>query len=309
VTVRRAVLGAIVATWCLSAVWTGLAQEPAPIGRMVKVRNNLYVIPGEGGNTAVFVTRTGVVLVDTKLDGHGQELLDRVTALTDLPVTTIINTHAHPDHVGSNAFFSPTVDIVAHVETAAAMRRAAALAADPHALPDRTFTDMMAIGRGPDEVDVYYFGAAHTGGDAVVVFPGVRAMHAGDLFPWRLAPLVDRTSGGSAAAYPATLDQALRTITNVDAVIPGHGAVTTWTAFEEFASFTRAFVGSVQASRRAGRTASQALDAVTLPARLERYLDPAPQSGASAGAAGSARALASAFADAVYAEPPGASAR
>lgn len=300
--VRRAVLAAIVAMGCLSAAWTGLAQAPSPIGRMVKVRNNLYVISGEGGNTAVFVTRTGVVLVDTKLAGLGQALLDRVTAVTDLPVTTIINTHAHPDHVGSNAFFSPTVEVIAHVEGAAAMRRTPALAAEPHALPDRTFTDKLVIGRGPDEVDVYHFGAAHTGGDAVVVFPGVRAMHTGDLFPWRLAPVVDRDAGGSAAAYPETLDRALRGIANVDAVIPGHGDVTTWTAFEEFASFTRAFVRSVQASRRAGRTVSQALDEVTLPAGLERYLEAAPAQ-PELESSGSARVLAKAFADALFAEP------
>ncbi len=300
---RRAVLGAVVVAWCASAVWTVLAQEPPPppLGRMVKVRNNLYVIPGEGGNTAVFVTRTGVVLVDTKLGGHGQDLLDRVTALTDLPVTTIINTHAHPDHVGSNAFFSPTVEVVAHAGSAAAMRRMPALSAEPHALPDRTFTDRLVIGRGPDEVHLYHFGAAHTAGDAVVVFPAVRAMHTGDLFAGRLAPIVDRDAGGSAAAYPETLGKALRGIANVDAVIPGHGDVTTWTAFEEFASFTRGFVRSVQASRRAGRTPSQALDEVTLPAGLERYLDPAPQPGLESSA--SARSLAQAFADALYAEP------
>lgn len=297
---RRAVLGAILAIGCAPAAWTALAQEPAPLGRMVKVRNNLYVIPGEGGNTAVFVTRTGVVLVDTKFAGHGQELLDRVTALTDLPVTTIINTHAHADHVGSNAFFSPTVEVVSHVETAAAMRRMPALAAEPQALPDRTFADRLVIGRGPDQVDVYHFGAGHTAGDAVVVFPGVRAMHAGDLFAWRLPPLIDREAGGSAAAYPGTLDKALRGIVNVDAVIPGHGDVTTWTAFEEFASFTRNFVRSVQASRRAGRTASQALDELMLPAGLERYLDDTPRPEA---ASGSARTMAKALADAVYAEP------
>ncbi len=304
---RQAVLVAIVAVWCASAAWTGWAQAPSgAVGRMVKVRNNLYVIPGEGGNTAVFVTRTGVVLVDTKLAGHGQELLDRVTALTDLPITTIINTHAHPDHVGSNAFFSPSVDVVAHAGAAAAMRRAPDLAGEPHALPDRTFTDTLSIGRGPDQVDVYHFGAGHTGGDAIVVFPAVRAMHAGDLFAWRLPPLVDRNAGGSAAAYPDTLDRALRGITNVDAVIPGHGEVTTWTAFEEFASFTRAFVRGVQASRRAGRTAEQAVDEVSLPSGLERYVARESETGSgavpSAAATTSGRQLARLLADAVYAE-------
>ncbi len=59
----------------LAAAGAVLAQQPQqfePIGPIQKVRNNLFVIPGQGGNTAVFVTRRGVVLVDTKLTGNGQ---------------------------------------------------------------------------------------------------------------------------------------------------------------------------------------------------------------------------------------------
>ena len=70
--------------------------------------------------------------------------------------------------------------------------------------PDRTFRDRLTIGRGLDQVDLYYFGPAHTNGDAVVVFPAVRVMHTGDLFLWKGPPLVDVGSGGSGVAYPET---------------------------------------------------------------------------------------------------------
>jgi len=70
-----------------------------------------------GGNTAVFVTNDGVVVVDTKLAGWGQVLLDKIKTVTNKPVITIINTHTHGDHTGSNNMFPATVDIIAHENT------------------------------------------------------------------------------------------------------------------------------------------------------------------------------------------------
>ena len=55
-----------------------------------------------GGNTAVFVTSRGVTVVDTKVPGWGQPLIAKIKELTDKPVTTVINTHTHFDHVGGN---------------------------------------------------------------------------------------------------------------------------------------------------------------------------------------------------------------
>ena len=69
------------------------------------MKDNLYVLRGGGGNTAAFVTANGVVIVDTKNPGWGQPLLDKLKTLTDKPVTTIINTHTHYDHVSGNVDF------------------------------------------------------------------------------------------------------------------------------------------------------------------------------------------------------------
>src|SRR6187399_660255 len=106
---RSIALGALVA--CGLAM-TGLAaQQPqAQELQIEKVADNLYVILGNGGNTAAYVSGSGVVIVDTKLADNGQKILDKVKSVTDKPITHIINTHTHGDHVGSNDFFPPTVD-------------------------------------------------------------------------------------------------------------------------------------------------------------------------------------------------------
>jgi glyoxylase-like metal-dependent hydrolase (beta-lactamase superfamily II) len=258
---RRAFLTATLVL--LAAAGALVAQQPQqfePIGPILKVRNNLFVIPGQGGNTAVFVTRRGVVLVDTKLAGNGQAILDRVASVTDLPVTTVINTHSHFDHVGSNDAFPATVDVVTHENTRVTMAKDPAVKDIPAAMPDRTFKDRLTIGQGPDRVELYYFGAAHTNGDAFVVFPSVRTMHAGDVYPWKAAPFIDDANGGSPVALPDTLEALVKTVRDVDSVIPGHMPVATWANLVEFTQFNRQLLTTARAARAAGRSVDQAVN-------------------------------------------------
>ena len=77
-------------------------------------------------------------------------------------------------------------------------------------------------------IDLYYFGAGHTDGDAFVVFPSLRAMCVGDLMAWNMAPLIDPPTGGSVIALPDTLEKAVKGIRGVSLVIEGHGNVNSW---------------------------------------------------------------------------------
>src|SRR5215470_12154933 len=113
---RRRLLPAVV-VMCLAVDGTAAEQQRPripPTGAIKKVRDNLYVIPGAGGNTTVFVAQGGVVLVDTKLPNNGEPILKQVRTVTDKPVTMIINTHSHPDHIGSNDYFPASVEKVTH---------------------------------------------------------------------------------------------------------------------------------------------------------------------------------------------------
>ena len=202
-----------------------------PTGAIKNVRGNLHIVPGQGGNTTVFVTDAGVVLVDTKMPGNGEAIMKQVRTITDKPVSMIINTHSHPDHVGSNDYFQESVRVVTHVNTQKWMKANPKYAAIPAMMPDQTFTDKLTLGKGGDQIDLYYFGPGHTDGDAFVVFPALRAMAAGDIFAWSMGPLIDPGAGGSVVALPDTLEKALKGIPNVDTVIEGHGMVTTWERF------------------------------------------------------------------------------
>ena len=120
------------------------------------------------------------------------------------------------------------------------------VASNPAAMPDKTFTDRMTLGSGDDRIELYYFGAGHTDGDAFIVFPARRAMAAGDIFAWKMAPLIDPMAGGSVLALPGTLEQAMKGIANVDTVIEGHGDVNTWEGFRDYVLFNRALVDAAK---------------------------------------------------------------
>jgi glyoxylase-like metal-dependent hydrolase (beta-lactamase superfamily II) len=265
----------------------GRGQQP-PISSIDKVTDNLYMIQQQGGNTGVFITANGVVLVDTKNPNNGQAILDQVKTVTDKPVTHIINTHTHADHTGSNAQFPATVEIVTHENTAANMMKMKNFAEETtkHGLPDRTYKDRLTLLSGNDAIDLYYFGPAHTSGDTFVVFRNARVMHTGDAFASKAPPLIDANNGGSGLAYPDTLAKAAAGIKGVERIIPGHitgpNAVQTWQDFLDFGEFNRLYVQHARESLKAGKTPEQAAMDIKLPEKFKDY----PVTGGRGGAAG-----------------------
>jgi glyoxylase-like metal-dependent hydrolase (beta-lactamase superfamily II) len=245
------------------------------VGMIQKINDTLYWIPGAGGNTAVFITAKGVVLVDTKNPNNGEGILAQVKSVTDKPVTHIINTHTHGDHNGSNVYFPATVEIVTHEATAANMMKMKNFAEDStkHGLPDRTYKDRMELLSGNDAIDLYYFGPAHTNGDTLVVFRNARVMHAGDMFANQAQPLIDRNNGGSGIEYGETIGKAAKGIKNVQTVITGHNTMTTltWQDFVDYGEFNRLYLQHARESLKAGKTAEQAAMDLKLPEKFKNY--------------------------------------
>ena len=289
---RISVLGTLVLAGALTAA-VAAQQQPPPQPQpsvdnltVEKVKDNLWVIRGGGGNTAVFATAKGVTLVDTKNPGWGQPLLDKVKTLTDKPVTMVINTHVHYDHVSGNVAMPPTAEIVAHAYTEKHLDNpqpvAGITSTNPPAnvfkenpgkgLVKRSFTDKLTIGSGADQINLYYFGPAHTGGDAFVEFPAHRIMHAGDAFPNMGLPIMDKPNGGSGVEYANTIRKAAKGVPNIDAIINGHTAAQTSPAdMLRFADFVQEFVTTVQAGKKAGKTAEQVAKEWSTPAKYTGF--------------------------------------
>ena len=268
---RIAVLGVLIVAGGVAVVWQLTAQ--GNVAEIAQVKGNLYVITGGGGNTAAFVTGGGVVVVDTKNPEWGGAILDTIRTVTDKPVTMIINTHTHGDHVGSNVDFQLPIEFVAHANTKTNMERMEAFqsASGQRYLPSRTYENRLSVLDGDDRIELYYFGRGHTSGDSVVVFRALGVAHTGDLFAWKGVPYIDVGNGGSGVSYPRTVLAAAETIQGVDTVIPGHSDVTTWADFREFGEFNRDFLIAVERGLKEGKTAAAAAASLNLPSRYANY--------------------------------------
>jgi len=279
----------------LTAATYEARQPRSEIHSIEEVAENLYLLsnpppPAEqsmltGGNTVAFVTTYGVVLVDTKLEGYGQDILDLVATVTDKPVTTIINTHSHYDHSGSNTEFPDTVEFVAHENTRAQMARAtcdpvmncdAFQGENAKYLPATTFSGRKSLFDGADRIDLYHFGRGHTDGDTFVVFPAARTVHTGDMFQRMSLPFIDVANGnGSAVEFGSTLMRAADGLKNVDTVIAGHHTVTvSWDDFVNFSGFFNDVLLKAKQGIAAGQTVEQVVDAYVKPDRFGDFQAP-----------------------------------
>jgi glyoxylase-like metal-dependent hydrolase (beta-lactamase superfamily II) len=272
---RRIVLGTLVALGGLALTAAAMQQPPAGqqapmVVEIDKLKDNLFVMKGGGGNSSVFITAKGVIVVDTKNPGWGQPLLDAIKKVTNRPVTMIVNTHTHGDHVSGNVEFPAEVDIVTHANTAANMKEmrpnsSAAPTPNPRnifrenngkGLAKRTFTDKMTIGSGAEQIDLMYFGRAHTNGDAMVFFPAHRVLHIADVFPGNELPIMDSNNGGTGTGYADTLTKALAfTSKNADVIVNGHSNTTSTNAdLKNYIQFIRGYVTAVQEAKKAGKS-------------------------------------------------------
>jgi glyoxylase-like metal-dependent hydrolase (beta-lactamase superfamily II) len=294
---RTIVLGSILVLGALTLTARAVQQNPKPSASAIevdKLADNLYVLKalaaGAGGNTAVFVTASGVTVVDTKNPGWGQPLIEKIKTLTDKPITLIINTHTHGDHVSGNVEFPATVDVVSHENTKTnmtAMRPASFVAQPPAGPPPniftrnngtgmvkRTFKDTMAIGSGADRIELHYFGRAHTDGDAMVFFTAARVLHMADVFATKGLPGMDANNGGTGVGYANTLTKVadFADKNNIQTIVNGHYSSTTTRAdLREFIEYVRDFVKAAQDGKKSGHSVDEVAKAWKTPAKYAGY--------------------------------------
>jgi len=124
-------------------------------------------------------------------------------------------------------------------------------------------------------VELYYFGRGHTDGDAFVLFPTLRTLHAADIFSGKNVPLLDANNGGSAVEIAETLNKAYETLRSVDTIITGHSVQMTPADLKEYIAFNREFLADVRAAKKAGKTVDEVASSWKIPAKYVGYAEPA----------------------------------
>lgn len=250
--------------------------KPAAPVAIEPVKEGLYLLTGEGGNVAAYVTGDGVILVDNMFDRNHEGIVGAVASVTDEPIVYVLNTHQHDDHAGGDLKMLPFADVIAH-------RNVRANLSDiqepyyqdtpglPIGLPNMTFADEFVVHLGGKAVHAFWFGRGHTSGDIVVWFPDLGVIHTGDLFLGRRAPAggqaadrapganiyVDYAQGGSFLDWTVTLDRTLEL--DFDTVIPGHGPVSTKNDVARFRTDVEAMRDRIAALIEMGASKQQVL--------------------------------------------------
>jgi glyoxylase-like metal-dependent hydrolase (beta-lactamase superfamily II) len=183
-----------------------------------EIKDGVYVVSAGGYNSMFMATGEGVVVVDAP-PAIGDKIFAAVSVVTDEPVTHLIYSHAHKDHIGAGSVFdNDDVTIIAHRETAKILKERA----DPaRPVPDRIFTRQMNFMVGDQSIRLLYPGPYHQGGNAFVYLPDDRVLMAVDHVVPGGVPWKHLSNTPDVPAYEKSVDDLMAM--DFDVFVPGHG--------------------------------------------------------------------------------------
>lgn len=218
----------------------GGAQSPHAL-QLIAVQGNVHLLAGDVANVTVQIGPEGVLLVDSGSGERTEEILAAIRRHTDAPIRYILNTHAHPDHIGGNAVIradggtrgsalAEGPSIVAHENVLHAVGGMREMSTD--GWPTDTFlTPFEDLSFNDEPIRIEHHANAHTDGDSIVIFRRSDVISTGDLFVTTHYPIFDPESGGSIngvldglnAIIEWTVPRSLQEGGTM--VVPGHGRV------------------------------------------------------------------------------------
>jgi len=197
-----------------------------------KLRSNISVLEGSGGNIAVLTGPDGKVLVDAGIGVSRPQITKALADLGPAPITHLINTHWHFDHADGNAWLqSAGATIIAHENTRkhlSGIQRVEDwdynfLPLPPGGIPTDVFADEHNLKLNGTSIRLKYYGPAHTDSDIMVAFGEANIVHVADTFWNGIYPFIDYSTGGSIDGMIAACDATLSKTANDTIIIPGHG--------------------------------------------------------------------------------------
>ncbi len=196
-------------------------QEPPTIDPekgyfVVEIADGLYWLNDFAYQVMFLTTGKGVIVVDAP-PSMGENILNAIAEVTDEPVTHVIYSHIHKDHIGAAHIFPDTVTIIAHKDTATHL----AMKNDPNRpIPTVTFDDTYTLSVGGQILELSYVGAFHSKGDILIYTPQQKVLMAVDIFHPNHAPFKNFAITKDISNYISVHDKILEY--DLDAIISGH---------------------------------------------------------------------------------------
>ena len=240
--------------------------------KLIKVRNDIYMLQGKGGNIGLSFGNDGIFMIDDQYAEGIEQIQKDIKKKSDKPVRFLINTHFHPDHTGGNAAMAQTGAIIVSQENVrdrlkGAIKEETTKIPD-EALPMVTFKEDLTFYFNGEKIYVFHVHNAHTDGDSMIYFTRSNVLHAGDVFFNGTYPFIDVAHGGSLKGYIQALEQALLVINEDTKIIPGHGNVGTYRDLENTINMLSTIYKRVYSNYVNNRTEEQILN---MPSITEAY--------------------------------------
>ena len=236
-----------------------------------KLRNNISVLEGSGGNVAVLTGPDGKLLVDAGIGVSRPQLSKALAELGNEPIAHLINTHWHFDHADGNEWLQAAgAKIIAHENTRkhlSVVQRVEDwdynfLALPASAIPAEVFAKEHHLKLNGASIALNYYGPAHTDGDISVMFAEANVLHVGDMFWNDIYPFIDYSTGGSINGMIAASDANLAIANNDTIIIPGHGRpVSNKAELQGFRDMLVAIRDNVGNLKKQGRTRDETVAA------------------------------------------------
>jgi len=204
------------------------AQGPAPAEAtaFTELRRGVGVFTGNGGTIGYLVNGAGALAIDSQFPDTAQIVVAGLKERAPSGIAMLLNTHHHGDHTGGNQVFRGAVKRIVAQEQCIANHRRVAREAGTEAqqsFADLGFGESWAAVFGDDKVWGHYYGAGHTGGDAVYSFEKANVVHGGDLLFFRAHPNIDLPAGASAVNWIPVLEKMTRAHDDDTIYVFGHG--------------------------------------------------------------------------------------
>jgi glyoxylase-like metal-dependent hydrolase (beta-lactamase superfamily II) len=236
-----------------------------------KLRNDITILEGSGGNVAVLAGKDGLVMVDAGISVSRPRMTQALSALSSEPVTHLINTHWHFDHADGNAWIGEGgAKIIAHENTRKYLSQVQRVEdwdynfvpLERSGVPKHVFSKEHSLKLNGQSLTMKHYGPAHTDGDISVMFGEADVLHVGDTYWNGIYPFIDYSTGGSIDGMIAASDANLAASTGKTIIIPGHGnPVSNRAELQEFRDMLVAIRENVAALKRQGRSRDEAVAA------------------------------------------------
>lgn len=238
-----------------------------------EIRNGVGYFTEAGGTIGWLRSPEGWVIVDAQFPHSAAHLIAELSK-KESGFHLLINTHHHGDHTAGNIAFKGLVkDVYAH-ENALDHLREATKEANEMYFPTRVFKDTEIIATEAETIELSYYGAAHTDGDAIVHFQNANIVHMGDLVFNRRYPYIDKEAGADISSWIRILDQTRKRFDADTVFIFGHAAegrnVTgNRDDLSAFSNYLEKLLAYVSREKRNGKTLEQLLQSSGIPGAQE----------------------------------------